>query len=60
MVGEGVAPGLDEFTSLLTESDARLLVDLLKLAVADRIECSEAKETLSAVLISKYFIYSNL
>lgn len=54
MVGEGVAPGLDEFTSLLTESDARLLVDLLKLAVADRIECPEAKETLSAVLISEY------
>lgn len=52
VIGEGVAPGLDEFTSLLTESDARLLVDLLKLAVADRIELDSSKETLSVILIS--------
>lgn len=51
VVGDGNIAGLDEFTSLLTENDARLLVDLLKLAVADRIEDEQAKEILSNVLI---------
>lgn len=45
--------GLDDFTSLLTESDARLIVDLLKLAVADRIESETAKDVLSSVLIGR-------
>lgn len=45
---------MDEFTSLLTETDARLLVDLLKLAVANRIEDDQAKEIISSVLIGKY------
>lgn len=49
--------GLDEFTSLLTESDARFLVDLLKLAVAERIEDDQAKDILSSVLISKLFYF---
>lgn len=53
VVGESDVSGLDEFTSLLTESDARFLVDLLKLAVAERIEDDQAKEILSTVLISK-------
>lgn len=53
VIGDGGITGLDEFTSLLTENDARLLVDLLKLAVADRIEDEQAKEILSSVLISK-------
>lgn len=58
--------GLDDFTSLLNESDARLLVDLLKLAVADRVENDQSEEILSSILISKsvwfslfatYFLY---
>lgn len=53
VIGDGDISGLDEFTSLLTENDARLLVDLLKLAVADRVEDEQAKEVLSTVLISK-------
>ncbi|CAG9815802.1 unnamed protein product [Phaedon cochleariae] len=52
VVGDGGQSGLDEFTSLLTENDARLLVDLLKLAVADRIEDDQAKDILSMVLIT--------
>ncbi|KAK5650580.1 hypothetical protein RI129_001609 [Pyrocoelia pectoralis] len=52
VVGDGVVGGLDEFTSLLTESDARLLVDLLKLAVANRIEDTESKQIISSVLIT--------
>lgn len=44
-------PGLDEFTSSLSEDDARMLVDLLKLAVANRV-CDAAKETISSVLIA--------
>lgn len=53
VVGEGAATdsGLDEFTSALTEDDARVLVDLLKLAVANRV-CASAKETISSVLIA--------
>lgn len=53
VIGEGDVAGLDDFTSLLTESDARLIVDLLKLAVADRIENDCAKDILSSVLIGK-------
>ena len=41
--------GLDEFTSLLSEEDARVIVDLLKLAVASRAG-EKGKETLSKVL----------
>jgi E3 ubiquitin-protein ligase HERC2 len=52
VIGDSGLGGLDEFTSLLTENDARLLVDLLKLAVADRIEDDQAKEILSSVLIT--------
>lgn len=44
-------PGLDEFTARLTVDDARVLVDLLKLAVANRVR-NNGKETLSAVLTS--------
>ncbi|XP_015606913.1 E3 ubiquitin-protein ligase HERC2 isoform X2 [Cephus cinctus] len=53
VVGDAVTndPGLDEFTSTLTEDDARMLVDLLKLAVANRV-CDGAKETISSILIS--------
>ncbi|XP_020288916.1 E3 ubiquitin-protein ligase HERC2 isoform X1 [Pseudomyrmex gracilis] len=53
VVGEdgATASGLDEFTSTLTEDDARVLVDLLKLAVANRV-CATAKETISSVLIA--------
>ncbi|XP_011304625.1 E3 ubiquitin-protein ligase HERC2 [Fopius arisanus] len=43
--------GLDEFTSTLTEDDARMLVDLLKLAVANRV-CEGARETISSILIA--------
>ncbi|KAK9747381.1 Regulator of chromosome condensation (RCC1) repeat [Popillia japonica] len=52
VVGDSDVSGLDEFTSLLTESDARFLVDLLKLAVAERIEDDQAKDILSSVLIT--------
>lgn len=55
VIGDGDMTGLDDFTSLLTENDARLLVDLLKLAVADRVEDEQAREVLSSVLISEYF-----
>ncbi|XP_072748341.1 E3 ubiquitin-protein ligase HERC2 [Anoplolepis gracilipes] len=53
VVGEDgiTAFGLDEFTLALTEDDARVLVDLLKLAVANRV-CASAKETISSVLIA--------
>ncbi|KAK7097783.1 E3 ubiquitin-protein ligase HERC2-like isoform X3 [Littorina saxatilis] len=42
-------PGLDEFTGRLTADDARVLVDLLKLAVADRVG-SGGRDTLSSIL----------
>lgn len=51
---------MDEFTSLLTETDARLLVDLLKLAVANRIEDDQAKEIISSVLIGKYPAFGSM
>lgn len=41
--------GLDDFTCLLGLNDARILVDLLKLAVAGRVG-DNAKETLTNVL----------
>lgn len=50
VVGDVPTGGLDEFTSLLTENDARLLVDLLKLAIVNRIETDNAKETLASIL----------
>lgn len=43
---------LDDFTMLLGQDDARVLVDLLKLAVAGRA-CPSAKETVSSVLIGE-------
>lgn len=43
---------LDELTSTLTEADARLLVDLLKLAALDRVQAEGAKETIANVLIA--------
>ena len=43
--------GLDEFTGLLTVEDARLLVNLLKLAVAGRAG-ERGQETLAAVLLA--------
>ncbi|KAL3277032.1 hypothetical protein HHI36_012394 [Cryptolaemus montrouzieri] len=52
VIGDGGIAGLDDFTSLLTESDARLLVDLLKLGVADRVENDQAEEILSSILIT--------
>ncbi|XP_074029211.1 E3 ubiquitin-protein ligase HERC2 [Leptinotarsa decemlineata] len=52
VIGDGGLTGLDDFTSLLNENDARLLVDLLKLSVADRIEDVQAKDILSSVLIT--------
>lgn len=45
-------PLLDDFAGLLSQDDARVLVDFLKLAVAGRAG-SEAKETISNVLIGK-------
>lgn len=56
-MGESELAGLDDFTSLLTENDARLLVDLLKLAVAERIEDDQAKDILSTVLIGELFFF---
>ena len=44
-----IPTGLDDFTSLLTVEDARVMVDLLKLAVANRVG-EKGKETLGAVL----------
>lgn len=43
-------PNLDDFTSLLCQDDARMLVDLLKLAVASRA-VDTAKETIVSVLV---------
>ena len=43
---------LDDFTKLLVEDDARLLVDLLKLAVAGRLPSNKSREYLSQVLDS--------
>ena len=48
--------GLDEFTSKLTADDARVLVDLLKLAVAGRVSSAggnwAARDTLANILTS--------
>jgi len=44
-----VTSDIDEFTSLLSADDARVLVDLLKLAVANRAG-PRAKESLSQLL----------
>ena len=49
-------PNLDDFTSLLCHDDARMLVDLLKLAVAGRA-VDTAKETIVNVLVGM-FIHS--
>lgn len=43
------APDLDEFTTTLSADDARVLVDLLKLAVAGRAG-GKGQEALSYVL----------
>lgn len=53
VVGEGAPtePGLDDFTAALTEDDARMLMELLKLAVANRV-CDGAKETIASVLVT--------
>jgi hypothetical protein len=45
-------PNLDDFTGLLDQDDARMLVDLLKLAVAARAG-DTAKETIVTVLVGK-------
>ena len=45
-------PNLDDFTSLLGQDDAGMLVDLLKLAVARRA-IDTAKETIVNVLVGK-------
>lgn len=42
----------DDFTALLGLNEARMLVDLLKLAVVNRAG-DNAKETLTSVLIGK-------
>lgn len=44
-----VPPEQDDFTSVLTVEDARVLVDLLKLAVANRVG-EKGRETLGTVL----------
>ena len=44
-----LARDLDNFTHLLTVEDARVMVDLLKLAVAKRVG-ERGKETMAAVL----------
>ena len=44
-----LARDLDNFTRLLSVGDARVMVDLLKLAVAKRVG-ERGKETLAAVL----------
>ena len=44
-----LAGDLDNFTHLLTAEDARVMVDLLKLAVAKRVG-ERGKETMAAVL----------
>lgn len=44
-----IPTGLDDFTGLLTMEDARVMVDLLKLAVANRVG-EKGKETLAAIL----------
>ena len=44
-----IPSGLDDFTKLLTIEDARVMVDLLKLAVARRVG-EKGKETLGTVL----------
>ena len=41
--------GLDEFTNRLTADDARVLVDILKLSVANRVGVN-GKDTLSDIL----------
>lgn len=61
VVGEVImdSGSLDEFTSGLSEDDARMLVDLLKLAVAQRV-CDGAKSIISSVLISLGKVNSNV
>lgn len=46
-----ISSNLDEFTKLLTVEDARVMVDLLKLAVSGRVG-ERGKETLSAILMA--------
>jgi E3 ubiquitin-protein ligase HERC2 len=45
------ADGLDDFTRVLSADDARVIVDLLKLAVANRAG-PRAKEILSTLLVA--------
>ena len=45
------ADGLDDFTRILSADDARIIVDLLKLAVGNR-SGPRAKEILSTLLIA--------
>lgn len=47
--GDEEAAGLDDFTRKLSADDCRVLVDLLKLSVANRAGC-RAKEVLSTLL----------
>ena len=51
ILGDLIGNGLDDFTCLLNEKDMIDLLALLKLAMYDRVESSDAKETLSSVLI---------
>ncbi len=44
-----IPSGLDDFTGLLSVEDTRVMVDLLKLAVANRVG-EKGRETLAAVL----------
>ncbi|KAK3100706.1 hypothetical protein FSP39_024049, partial [Pinctada imbricata] len=48
-VGTAYPPGLDEFTNSLNAEDARMLVELLKLAVANRVG-DRGKDILSDIL----------
>ncbi|XP_077983839.1 E3 ubiquitin-protein ligase HERC2-like [Glandiceps talaboti] len=54
-----ISQGLDEFTSKLGPEDARVLVDLLKLAVAERAG-SHGKDALSSVLTALGKTYSQV
>lgn len=44
--------GLDEFTSLLGETEARHLIELLKLSVAGRTGCASTRQTIANTLVA--------
>ncbi|XP_075155337.1 E3 ubiquitin-protein ligase HERC2 [Haematobia irritans] len=52
MINETSLTGLDDFTSLLGESEAKSLVELLKLSVAGRTGPSSTSQTIAETLIA--------